>query len=208
MRGGSPRADLTRSAPPSVGWRFVANGAAIVIAVLSTMTFFREIDLTWRRPSPLERLWSPRVLSWVEPLNSINGYGLFRVMTTERPEIVIEVSEDGMTWKEQEFRWKPGDLKRRPALVQPHMPRLDWQMWFAALDPASGLEWLRPLTLRLLNQEHPVVDLLAPSPLQGEPRFARLAMYQYHFTSRGERAESGAWWKREFVGYLTDVIRK
>jgi len=172
------------------------------------MTFFREMDLTWRRQSPLERLWSPRVLSWVAPLDSINGYGLFRVMTTDRPEIVIEVSEDGATWKEQEFRWKPGDLKRRPAVVQPHMPRLDWQMWFAALDPASAQEWLRPLTLRLLNQERPVVDLLAPSPLRGEPRFARLAYYRYHFTSRQERAETGAWWKREFVEYLTDVLRR
>ena len=189
-------------------WRFVANGAALVIAILSAMTFFREIDLTWGRSSLLERLWSPRALAWTEPFDSINGYGLFRVMTTERPEIVIEVSEDGVTWKEQEFRWKPGDLKRRPAVVQPHMPRLDWQMWFAALDPASAQAWLRPLTLRLLNRERTVVELLAPSPLRGEPRYARLALYQYHFTSRRERAESGAWWKREFVGYLTDVIRK
>ena len=201
-----PSAAVMRGGP--AGWRHFANGAAVVIALLSTMTFFREMDWTWRRQSPLEHLWSSRVLSWVAPLDSINGYGLFRVMTTERPEIVIEVSEDGATWKEQEFRWKPGDLKRRPAVVQPHMPRLDWQMWFAALDPASAQEWLRPLTLRLLNQERPVVDLLAPSPLRGEPRFARLAYYRYHFTSRQERAETGAWWKREFVEYLTDVLRR
>ena len=201
-----PSAAVMRGGP--AGWRHFANGAAVVIALLSTMTFFREMDWTWRRQSPLEHLWSSRVLSWVAPLDSINGYGLFRVMTTDRPEIVIEVSEDGATWKEQEFRWKPGDLKRRPAVVQPHMPRLDWQMWFAALDPASAQEWLRPLTLRLLNQERPVVDLLAPSPLRGEPRFARLAYYRYHFTSRQERGETGAWWKREFVGYLTDVIRR
>jgi lipase maturation factor 1 len=190
------------------GWRHFANAAAVVIALLSAMTFFREMDWTWRRQSPLEHLWSSRVLSWVAPLDSINGYGLFRVMTTERPEIVIEVSEDGATWKEQEFRWKPGDLKRRPAIVQPHMPRLDWQMWFAALDPASAQEWLRPLTLRLLTREPAVVDLLAPSPLRGAPQFARLAYYRYHFTSRQERAETGAWWKREFVEYLTDVIRR
>ena len=190
------------------GWTLFANGTAVVIALLSAMTLFREIDLTWGRSSPVEHLWSPRVLAWTAPFDSVNGYGLFRVMTTERPEIVMEVSEDGVTWKEQEFRWKPGDLKRRPAIAQPHMPRLDWQMWFAALDPASAQEWLRPLTLRLLNHERPVVDLLAASPLRGEPQFARLAYYRYHFTSRQERAETGAWWKREFVGYLTDVIRR
>ena len=191
-----------------VRWRLFANGAAVVIAVLSTMTLFREIDLTWRRQSPLEHLWSSRVLSWVAPLDSINGYGLFRVMTTERPEIVIEVSEDGVTWKEQEFRWKPGELKRRPPVVQPHMPRLDWQVWFAALDPASAQEWLRPLLDRLLAGDGTVTRLLGPNPLSGTPRFARLAFYQYYFTSRQERAATGAWWKREFVGYMTDVIRK
>jgi hypothetical protein len=138
----------------------------------------------------------------------VNGYGLFRVMTTERPEIVIEVSEDGVTWAEQEFRWKPGRLTRRPAVVQPHMPRLDWQMWFAALDPISAQNWLRRLIDRLLAGETSVVQLLGPSPLRAPPQYARLALYQYHFTSRRERAESGAWWRRELVGYLTDAIRK
>jgi len=195
-----------RSGPAA--WRLVANGVAIVIAVLSVMTFFREIDVTGGRSPVAGRLWSPRVLAWIDPLNSVNGYGLFRVMTTERPEIVIEVSEDGVLWKEQEFRWKPGNLKQRPRLVQPHMPRLDWQMWFAALDPPSAQHWLRPLLDRLLAREPSLTRLLGPNPLNGPPRFARLAYYQYHFTSRQERAETGAWWKREFEGYLTDVVKR
>ena len=170
--------------------------------------FFREIDLTWGRQSALERLWSPRILSWIAPFDSVNGYGLFRVMTTERPEIVIEVSEDSVTWKEQEFRWKPGDLKRRPAVVQPHMPRLDWQMWFAALDPISAQDWLRRLIDRLLAGDPSVLKLLGPNPLRAPPKYARLALYRYHFTSRSERADSGAWWKRQFVGYLTDPIAR
>ena len=196
-----------RAAGSVAAWRLFANATAIVIAVLSTMMFFREIDLTWGRPSPLQRLWSPRVLSLVAPFDSINGYGLFRVMTTERPEIVIEVSEDGRTWHEQEFRWKPGDVKRRPALVQPHMPRLDWQMWFAALDPASSQDWLRTVIDRLLAGEPSVIHLLGSNPLRGRPHYARLAYYQYHFTSPQDRAHSGAWWTREFAGYLTDVVR-
>ena len=31
----------------------------------------------------------------IEPLRSTNSYGLFRVMTTERPEITVEGSDDG-----------------------------------------------------------------------------------------------------------------
>ena len=205
VRGGPARRN--RPAGPA-GWRIVANGIAACIAVLSFMTFFREIDVTRGHAPVADHLWSPRLLAWVEPLNSVNGYGLFRVMTTERPEIVIEVSDDGVVWKEQEFRWKAGNLKQRPRIAQPHMPRLDWQMWFAALDPSSGQQWLRPMLDRLLAGEPTVMRLLGPNPLNGPPRFVRLAYYQYHFTSRQERAESGAWWKREFRGYLTDAIHR
>jgi hypothetical protein len=94
----------------------------------------------------------------------VNGYGLFRVMTTARPEIVLEVSDDGRAWKEQEFRWKPGNVMRRPQFVEPHMPRLDWQMWFAALDPLSAQEWLLRLADRLIAGETTVTRLLAPNP--------------------------------------------
>jgi hypothetical protein len=170
------------------------------------MTLVREIDRTRRLRGPFDRGWPGQLLTWVAPLNSINGYGLFRVMTTERPEIVIEVSEDGAVWKEQEFRWKPGDVMRRPRFVEPHMPRLDWQMWFAALDPFSAQDWLLTLARRLAADEPTVTTLLGPNPLGAPPRYVRLAYYQYHFTSASERARTGAWWKREFVSYLSEPI--
>ena len=74
----------------------------------------------------------------VQPLLSFNGYGLFAVMTTSRHEISVEGSDDGEHWREYAFPWKPGDLNGRPGLVAPHQPRLDWQMWFAALGNAHG----------------------------------------------------------------------
>jgi hypothetical protein len=86
------------------------------------------------------------------------------------------------------------------------MPRLDWQMWFAALDPRSAQTWLVPFLERLLAGDVAVTRLLGPNPLPGRLRYARLAYYQYRFTSRTERAQSGAWWKREFVAYLTRPI--
>ena len=146
------------------------------------------------------------LLTWVAPFNSVNGYGLFRVMTTERPEIVIEVSDDGTRWKEQEFRWKPGDVTRRPRFIEPHMPRLDWQMWFAALDPSSAQDWLLSLATRLLAGDAAVTRLLGLNPLDVRPRYVRLVYYRYHFTSFSERAKDGAWWKREFLAYLTEPI--
>ena len=181
-------------------------GTAVCIAFLSAMTLVREMDRTRRVRGPFDRGWAETVFAWVEPFNSVNGYGLFRVMTTQRPEIVVEVSADGAVWKEQEFRWKPGNVMRRPAFVEPHMPRLDWQMWFAALDPFSAQEWLLPLADRLLAGEPAVTRLLGPNPLEGRLRFVRLAYYQYRFTSASERAKTGAWWKREFGAYLTEPI--
>jgi hypothetical protein len=68
-----------------------------------------------------------------EPLRLVSSYGLFAAMTTERNEIVIEGSHDGVEWREYAFLYKPGDVTRRPPWNIPHQPRLDWQMWFAAL---------------------------------------------------------------------------
>ena len=72
----------------------------------------------------------------VDPFRICSGYGLFRVMTKDRREIVIEGSRDGVEWSAYEFKWKPGDPDRVPGWCAPHQPRLDWQMWFAALSTA------------------------------------------------------------------------
>ena len=47
---------------------------------------------------------SPFSTAAVAPFRSINGYGLFAVMTTSRPEIVVEGSDDGASWQAYGFR--------------------------------------------------------------------------------------------------------
>jgi hypothetical protein len=188
-------------------WRVGMNVFAVVIAVFSVMTLFREMETTRRVRGPFDSGIAARALRWIAPFESVNGYGLFRVMTTERPEIVIEVSNDGAAWTEWEFKWKPGNIARRPQFVEPHMPRLDWQMWFAALDPFSAQDWLLTLADRVKTGDTRVTRLLGPNPLSGEPHYVRLAYYRYHFTSSSERAATGAWWKREFLQYLTEPIK-
>jgi hypothetical protein len=191
----------TRPSEPRV-WRLATSVAAVAIACLSVVAVVREIQLTAGTSAQIARAWPGRVLEWVSPFRSVNGYGLFRVMTTSRPELVIEVSENGHDFKEYELRWKPGNPNRRPSFVEPHMPRLDWQMWFAALDPPGAQYWLGSLTRRILDGEPSVVRLLGPSPLGGRPTAVRLGYYDYRFTTRAERARSGAWWARTFRGYL------
>jgi len=140
-------------------------------------------------------------LNWVAPFRTINGYGLFAVMTRKRPEIIVEGSNDGQTWLPYEFKWKAGDLKRAPGYVAPHQPRLDWQMWFAALQDVRGNPWFVNFLARLLQGEPRVLKLLERNPFpEKPPRFIRATLYEYHFTNPSTRAKTGEWWRREFKG--------
>jgi hypothetical protein len=144
------------------------------------------------------------------PYHLTGSYGLFAVMTRSRPEIVIEGSDDGVTWLPYEFRYKPGDLRRRPGLVAPHQPRLDWQMWFAALGDYRQNPWLVRLCARLIEGEPRVLALLAVNPFAAAPpRWVRAEVYDYHFTDFATRRATGAWWRRERIGeYLPAIGRR
>ncbi len=137
----------------------------------------------------------------------INSYGLFAVMTTTRPEIVIEGSNDGTTWLPYEFKYKAGDLARRPAWVAPHQPRLDWQMWFAALGSYQSDPWIVRFMARLLEGSPEVLRLLDRNPFPGTPpHYVRAMLYQYRFTTPAERGSTGACWSRELKGVYVPVV--
>ena len=183
-------------------WRVAVVSVAIIVAGISTLTLWREA--TYTRPQPD---WSNRVTNLVRPIRSINGYGLFRTMTTERLEVVIEGTGNDGQWKDYSFRWKPGALSQRPSFVQPHMPRLDWLMWFAALDPYAHQHWLGSLVEHILHQSPTVMGLLAEDPFpDGPPEFVRLAIYEYRFTTPDERTKAGNWWHRELRSYLSEPM--
>ena len=143
----------------------------------------------------------------IAPFRSVNSYGLFAVMTTTRPEIVVEGSDDGASWKPYEFRYKAGDLNRRPPWIAPFQPRLDWQMWFAALGSFSEESWFQAFCERLLEGSPDVLSLIDGNPFpESPPRFLRARLYQYHFSDRATRQTSGAWWKSELLGDYAPII--
>lgn len=147
--------------------------------------------------------------SWTGRFEIDNPYGLFRVMTTERPEILIEGSNDGVNWRAYEFKWKPTDPMRPPGYCIPHMPRLDWQMWFAALGPRGQLNWLVPFMRRLTEGEPAVLRLMGKNPFpEGPPRYVRAVMWDYHFTDPAQKHATGAWWRRHELGELLRVERE
>jgi predicted DCC family thiol-disulfide oxidoreductase YuxK/uncharacterized membrane protein YphA (DoxX/SURF4 family) len=179
---------------------------AIAVIVLTVpinawliFTAFKS-DASWPRPLAA-------VYGRVEAFRIANGYGLFRVMTKDRAEIVFEGSADGIDWLPYEFKWKPGDVKRAPGWCAPHQPRLDWQMWFAALGTPQQNPWFGGLVVRLLRGSRDVSRLLARNPFPDQPpRFIRASFYRYRFTTVEEHRQSGAWWKRQELGeYLPTV---
>ena len=195
--------------PPS-GWRArIGFLLCLVLFALGGLTFAREINTTLDRAgrSHLDVSWSDEIIRWVQPFRSVNGYGLFRGITVERPEILIEASADGATWVEWDLPWKPGDPRRAPRLVAPHQPRLDWQFWFAALDPQGAQYWLSSFMTQLLTGTPTVTGLMDVSPLgTTPPRYLRLAYYDYRFSTPSELAQDNAWWRRELIDYLTVPI--
>ena len=146
-------------------------------------------------------------LGWVAPFGVVNTYGLFAVMTTSRSEIIVEGSNDGQTWLEYGFKYKPGDLKRAPVWVQPHQPRLDWQMWFAALSSYPAQPWFVNFAVRLLEGSPDVLALMAKNPFpSAPPHYIRARLYDYKFTDFAERRATGAWWRRELKGEYLPVV--
>jgi len=183
---------------------------AMAIAVAAITVPVSALALTARVGVgvPLVPLVAP-MADLIAPLRSVNAYGLFAVMTTTRPEIIVEGSDDGVEWKAYEFAYKPGDLRRRPPWVAPHQPRLDWQMWFAALGRYDDEPWFDNFCRRLLAASPDVLRLLASDPFGGRPpRFVRATLYRYRFSDWTTGRAQSVWWTRERLGDYSPVLSR
>ena len=182
------------------------KAATVPLAMVVTVLYLFQISLLpGARP-----IWLYPVAvadAWLEPLRTFNSYGLFAVMTTERREIVVEGSDDGVKWLPYEFKYKPGGVDRRPGFIAPFQPRLDWQMWFAALGDYRQNPWFVSFCLRLLQGSPEALALLEKNPFPNHPpRYLRAEFYDYGFTNFDQRRKTGAWWKREQIGeYLPSI---
>jgi predicted DCC family thiol-disulfide oxidoreductase YuxK len=179
--------------------------AKIVASLILLVSSFELWGMFAPRSEP-----SNFIVSWVAPLGIVNTYGLFAVMTTERPEIIVQGSNDGRTWLDYEFPFKPGALSRAPRWVAPYQPRLDWQMWFAALSGYRSEPWFVNFMVRLLQNSPDVTGLLAKNPFPASPpKYVRALVFDYSFTDFAQRRQTGDWWKRQPRGvYLRPISLK
>lgn len=202
-------AERVRSAiDPLPIWRVRARlGAAVLAVVLIALGAVQTIaSLGGARglPSPVVA-----ALDATRPFYLVNGYGLFAVMTTTRREIRVEGSLDGRTWREYGFAHKPGDPTDLPGWSQPYMPRLDWQLWFAALGEYRDSPWLGRFLRRLLEAEPAVLALLEHDPFDGQPpRYVRAVLYDYRFGDVALWWEIDAYWRVERVGPYGPTLRR
>jgi hypothetical protein len=145
-----------------------------------------------------------------------------------RPEILLQgYDRDSHEWKDIPFKYKPGDVHRRPPIVAPHQPRLDWQMWFAALGQYQHQPWLIALIDRLLHHGNIAADAISlldeanyPFRYGSAPLAIRAQLFHYDFTrlntswarrqlsiagdstaSAGilSSSDPNAWWSRKYV---------
>jgi hypothetical protein len=198
---------LRRVLPDRLG-RAAARAAAaarparvqqIAVALLVALIAFLSIG-------PVRNLLSTRQVMNTSfgPFALVNTYGAFGSVGRTRDEIIFEGTTDAAPdehtqWKAYEFPCKPGDPMRRPCVVSPYQPRLDWQIWFAAMSTPERYPWTLHLVWQLLHNDPGALSLLAGNPFpDAPPRFVRARLYRYAFAPAGD--PSGAWWTRTLVG--------
>lgn len=156
---------------------------------------------------PIINLISPRqaMNRSFNPLHLVNTYGAFGSITKIRNEIIIEGTSDATitsatTWQAYEFKGKPGDVQRLSPQIAPYHLRLDWLMWFAAMDSYHYHPWFSRLLEKLLVGDQATLALLKTNPFaDAPPHYVRARLYRYRFTTPAEHAATGAWWHRDFV---------
>ena len=155
---------------------------------------------------PVVNLFSSRQImnTSFNRLHLVNTYGAFGGVGRIRNEIVFEGTSDAAItertlWKEYEFKAKPGDPLRRPAMIAPYQSRIDWQIWFAAMATYKEYPWTVHFVWKLLHNDAATLGLIANHPFPAAPpRHIRAVLYRYEFAPPGD--VNGAWWKRTPVG--------
>jgi len=187
------RAERARlEAKPSRSQRWVVAGLVLLVAFLSLNVVSNLLSERQAMNTSFDRL------------ELVNTYGAFGSVGKVRREIVFQGTDDAnpteaSAWRDYEFVCKPGDPQRRPCIIAPYQPRIDWQIWFAAMSSPERYPWTLHLIWKLLHNDSGALSLLAGNPFPAAPpRFIRAMLFEYHFAAPGN--PSGAWWERKPLG--------
>jgi hypothetical protein len=187
--------------PSSIATLCAGLWASLVLLICASQVWLYHVNLPMIEP--LKSL-----LRTTSTLSLVNNYGPFSVMTTQRKEIIVQGSNDAQHWSSYEFKYKPGNLTHGLGWNIPHQPRLDWQMWFAALDNSQQKSWVDKFLIRLLEGSPQVLALLGNNPFpENPPAYIRALRYRYSFTSSQQHNENEKIWQRQLEGFYRPVLR-
>lgn len=205
---------LRRVLPDALVSRFTSRApqpgiaATTLAALVAVLTVPVGFNLIWEPLTGRNLPVAGTVAETISPLLIVNAYGVFATTTTMRPEIIIEGSNDGKTWKPYVLPYMPGPVDRAPTWSIPCQPRLDWQMWFASYGSAAQHRWIERLLQRLLENSAPVLSLFAANPFpKAAPKYVRAQLYDYQFSNTNYAAKPSAWWVRRAEGIYFPRVR-
>jgi hypothetical protein len=181
-----------KSAVPGVFGQRVAWVVAAIVAVLSL--------------APVGNMLSPAQVmnTSFDSLDLVNTYGAFGSVGRARYNVVFEgtdaaIPDDNAKWREYPYRALPVVLDKRPVQIAPYQPRLDWQMWFAAMATPQEYPWTLHLVWKLLHNDPATLDLFGGNPFPGKPpRYIRAVLYTYSFAKPDNPQR--LWWNRQEQG--------
>jgi hypothetical protein len=151
--------------------------------------------------------WGYKLLLPFSYVHLANRYGIFAIMTSKRYEIIIEGSQDGISWQEYGFWYKPSEVSRRPRRISPYQPRIDWQAWFLPFSDYESQRWFKSFLFHLLKGTPEVLALLRHNPFPHQPpKYIKSVVYDYEWSSAKEKKENGNWWRRTFIGNYSPVL--
>jgi predicted DCC family thiol-disulfide oxidoreductase YuxK len=181
--------------------------ATVLATLLALFVVPVGLNFIWQPLTGRSLPFADTLSEAVSPFLIVNPYGVFAVMTTTRPDIIIEGSNDGTTWREYVLPYQAGPVARPLSWNIPLQPRLDWQLWFAAFEGLGRNLWIERLMKGLLDGSKPVLGLFAVNPFPDHPpRFVRAELYDYRFSDADLRAKTGAVWVRTLEGtYFPEV---
>ncbi len=186
-----PRWLVALGAPVAAAW-LLLTGISLVGC------FERHLDL----PESLSRS-----IRWAHGWRAVNFYAVNAAVRSDRREVLLEGSDDKVTWKPYVFKYQPQDLQSRPAFVEPFQPRLDYQMWTAPFGACDRTMWFLPLLARLTQNRPEVTALLAKNPFPKHgPRYVRSTIYRYRFTDLETWWHTGRWWDRTEVAPFCPML--
>ena len=88
-------------------------------------------------------------------------------------------------------------------MLGPYHRRLDWLIWFAAMEDQPREPWVIHLVWKLLDGDREIRALLAVDPFAGAaPRYVRIRRFAYRFAP----ADRADWWIRDQEALLLPPV--